>query len=276
MMTILARGIPRQAEVPLEALLDALKNQPDLEWQPAFEGFRNALGWGPQVDWPPPDGLANWVWLTSIQHLGSIMDLGSPLGELAAGMVGTFERVNFIGSESIHTDVVEERLKRIPLGAATVVSDPRPVNSNEGSADCVVIDLAEGWRQRLPSWISGAEGVAGLAAHFLNGTGSLVVMRPNPWGLSRLIRSGASSLTPLRIDWAARRLARGMKRRGFTSRRRYYVAPDPGLPEMLVPARGSVVRAWGEFSLAPGGAHKLLRGLAPWCVFPHLLEIFER
>lgn len=242
---------PRLDPAPhLRPLLDSLERGE--RWESAFDAFWIALTGAPRPEWPPTDGRVNWIWLTDLEKMEQVIDIGSAFGDVAGNLAGECSEVSYVGAPGLHGTIVERRFRDEDEWISVDLGTSAPAAHSEG-ADCVVFVASEGWEARLPHWIDGPSDIARQAGRLLRPGGWFAFLGPNPLSEGHL-RSGALGLPKLvRANRLLRTIMSGLRQAGFSHHRRYAVSPDHELPVVVVPHDPRALRAWGALTDSGAG-----------------------
>lgn len=221
-------------------------------WDEAFIRFWVSLTGAPRPEWPPKDGRINWIWLTDLERIDRVIDLGSAFGDVAADFAGESAHVSYVGAPSLHGTIVEHRFRGEDAWIDVDLRTTSPGATLDG-ADCVVFVASEGWQERLPQWIGGASGVVRHAHRMLRPGGWFAFLGPNPVSESNL-RAGVFGVPKaLRAHRLLRGVLGGLRDAGFSRPRRYVVSPTHELPVVLVPDHPRALQAWGAQNVSDSG-----------------------
>lgn len=235
-------------ELAQHRLCRRLERSQTAGWEAAFQQFWFEVApEGPPV-WPPPEGRANWLWLTDLPRGGRGLDLGSPFGDIAAEFGHWFDHVGYLCPDQSHCRASTLRLAREDTpGDCEVGSDPEWAGAGSGEAggtwDCIAQIRSPGWWERTPRELRDPAALVRWAHARLRKGGWLVLGGRNPYALRH--GTGADRLVSRPAQWLRNlRLSLALQRAGFHDIRPYHALPSVWNPDAIVPYRWRAVRAF--------------------------------
>lgn len=252
-------------------LLAALRaGQP---WEQAFRDHWIALTGNQPSIWPHSDGRLNWLWLTDLDAVQRVVEIGGLYGDFASDLTREFPGVTYLGSSAAHGQVVAERFRG--HRAIDVVLEDEP-SLPPGGADCVVFDAHHGWGRRVPSALRDPRALMHRAFNWLRPGGWLAFTGPNLTSYSALSEAVRGRGPWLKDPQPLRAIAPQMTSAGFTAVHPYLIAPETGAPYMLVPHTAEALRWWTTTAVAEPGVLGILAPRLPRTFFPRILFLARR
>jgi SAM-dependent methyltransferase len=173
-----------------------------------------------------------------------VVDFGSPFGDLAFLFEAEGADVTYLGSESLHLEVVEARVRQCGSQIKVAARDIEGSSTNE-EADLAIIVASEGWDLRMPQPLTRHVPEVDWAIQCLRPGGWLALLLPNPWAMG-VIREALSPGVGFDLSALARlhRLQFAVNGLRLECVRSYYLLPDIGQPDTFIPRSGTALRAY--------------------------------
>lgn len=245
-------------------------------WGEAIGRYWERIAGRPPPTWPPRSGAVNWHWLTDLEELDRVVDLGSPFGDLALHFEREGAVVDYWAGRSAHLDVVRARMGQASSRVRVVSGrwfDPKDM----GLADLVVLLASDGWGSRVPSVVAEHTPRIDQTIRLLRPGGWFAALLPNLLSFE-VIRKGVLGIGHAEVGKLARiqRLRSAIEGAAFRELRFYLLLPGIGRPEVMVPRTRHALDAHRSGGQAgPGYLSRIVGRLYP-LRFPGVLVLGKR